>query len=257
MKKTIVELDLKGYSDIARELEEHLSAEVVMKFNDQIQSMVDAGLKAVGVQRAQAVMATTGDGAILAFDQPETGHHFGQAVHSECRVHNHEKSVIQARRWFRIGIATGDLVLEETGTSRKMAGSVIARAVRLEAAGSIGEILIDADTYSALPKPLQACYGSRELISGKREEKFPAYRYVVVPHNLTGSTAKVAAEPAAPAKSPGLDFGKATSILREKIAFLQKERAVVTSAEQKFELLLRIREAEQHLSELETDSSKT
>jgi hypothetical protein len=105
--------------------------------------------------------------------------------------------------------------------------------------------------------PLQACYGSRELISGKREEKFPAYRYVVVPHNLTGSTAKVAAEPAAPAKSPGLDFGKATSILREKIAFLQKERAVVTSAEQKFELLFRIREAEQHLSELETDSSKT
>lgn len=67
MKKTVIELDLKGYSDIARELEEHFSAEVVMQFNEQIQTFVDAGLKATETRREEAVMATTGDGAILVF----------------------------------------------------------------------------------------------------------------------------------------------------------------------------------------------
>jgi len=112
MQKTVVELDLKGYSDIARELEEHFSAEVVMCFNDQIQGFVDAGLKAVGAPHEQSVMATTGDGAILIFDQPETAHRFAEAVHHGCRVHNDGKSIASARRWFRVGIATGGLALD-------------------------------------------------------------------------------------------------------------------------------------------------
>jgi len=133
MKKTVIELDLKGYSDIARELEEHFSAEVVMQFNEQIQGFVDAGLKTTGTRREETVMATTGDGAILVFDDPATAHLFAEAVHEACRIHNHGKSVPAARRWFRIGIATGDLVLETIG--REMAGSVIARAVRLGGGG--------------------------------------------------------------------------------------------------------------------------
>ena len=55
MKKTVIELDLKGYSDIARELEEHLSAEVVMQFNEQIQTFVDAGLQATESRREETV----------------------------------------------------------------------------------------------------------------------------------------------------------------------------------------------------------
>ena len=68
--KTVVELDLVGYSDAFRALEENVGVEVVARFNDQIQGFVDAGLSAVGTQRARVVLATTGDGAILAFDRP-------------------------------------------------------------------------------------------------------------------------------------------------------------------------------------------
>jgi internalin A len=180
MRKTVVELDLKGYSDIAPELEEHFSAEVVMKLNEQIQSFVDAGLKAVNVFREETVMADTGDGAIVVFDEPTIGHRFAEAVHQACAVHNQGKTLAAAKRWFRIGIATGDLALETRGGVRKMAGSVISRAVRLEVAANIGEILADADTHASLPAELQACYGAEEQIAGKRHEKFRVRRYVVV-----------------------------------------------------------------------------
>ena len=62
--KTVVELDLRGYSDIARELEEQFSAEIVAKFNDQIQGFVDVKLQAVSIPREQTMIATTGDSAI-------------------------------------------------------------------------------------------------------------------------------------------------------------------------------------------------
>ena len=40
MQKTILELDLIGYSDKARELDEQLGADLVMRFNDQIRQFV-------------------------------------------------------------------------------------------------------------------------------------------------------------------------------------------------------------------------
>lgn len=238
MKKTVIELDLKGYSDIARELEEHLSAEVVMQFNEQIQTFVDAGLKATESRREETVMATTGDGAIVVFDAPATGHRFAEMVHEACRVHNHGKSVLAARRWFRIGIATGDLVLETLGATRKMAGSVIARAVRLEAAANIGEILADTDTYAALPREIQARYGAEERIAGKRDEKFPAHRCVIVPGlHTTAPDSK---------GNPSGGAGQGTPALtrwKKKLDYLEEQFAIVSGAAQKFELKCQIEEA--------------
>src|SRR5688500_15954086 len=99
MTKTVVELDLKGYSDVARDIEEHLSAELVMQFNEQIQTFVKDGLSVAGVAPANAVMATTGDGAILMFDAPPDAHVFAEAVHKATRLHNHDKTVPAAKRW--------------------------------------------------------------------------------------------------------------------------------------------------------------
>lgn len=231
MKKTVIELDLKGYSDIARELEEHFSADVVMQFNEQIQGFVDAGLKATETRREEAVMATTGDGAILVFDDPATAHRFAQGVHEACRVHNHGKSVPAARRWFRIGLATGDLVLETLGATRKMAGSVIARAVRLEVAANIGEILADTDTYAALPSEIQARYGAEERIAGKRDEKFPARRCVIVPGLHTAAPDSKG--------NPSGGSGQGTPALtmwRKRLDYLEEQLAIVSSAAQKFEI---------------------
>ena len=98
MQKTILELDLIGYSDKARELEEHLSAELVMQFNDQIQEFVDTGLKAAGLTRADVIVQTTGDGAIVVLDEAEQAHIFAEAVNEACERHNSAKSVESDRK---------------------------------------------------------------------------------------------------------------------------------------------------------------
>jgi tetratricopeptide (TPR) repeat protein len=94
-----------------------------------------------------------------------------------------------------------------------MAGSVIARAVRLEAAGNIGEILADAETYVGFSREQQACYGAEELIAGKRDEVFSARRYTVVSGLVTGaetvslkSTESTAETPSTPNNLPRLPY---------------------------------------------------
>jgi hypothetical protein len=154
----------------------------VARFNDQIQEFVDLGLAAIYSSREDMVRATTGDGAILVFENPVNGHAFAVAVLEATRTHNAPKSVPSAERWFRIGIATGDLHerTRPNGTP-EIAGTVIANAVRLEAAARPGQIVMDSATFALLPKELQAFYGKEETVEGKRQERFAARRYTVVP----------------------------------------------------------------------------
>ena len=63
--KTIVNLDLKNYTSAARVLQEHISAHMVGMLDEQIQTLINAGLKSAGAERNRAVIRTTGDGAIL------------------------------------------------------------------------------------------------------------------------------------------------------------------------------------------------
>lgn len=244
--KTVVELDLQGYSDIARELEEHFSAEIVAKFNDQIQSFVDAGLRAVRLPREQAVMATTGDGAILVFDRAEHAHYFAEAVHAATKEHNATKTIVLAQRWFRMGAATGDIAMEIVGGEKKIAGTTIANAVRLEAAAHIGELLIDVATFGALPPALQIRYGGEEEVTGKRHEKFRVRRCVMV-----GGITEIRAEPqdTRESKANVSDSG-ALKIWQEKLEYLEQHYAITSSPTQKFELKYQIQEAKDKISEL-------
>jgi len=189
MTKTVLELDLAGYSDIARQLEEHMGVQIVSKFNDQIQGFVDAGLAAVGVERSQVVMATTGDGAILMFDRAEDAHRFAQAAHEATQTHNSTRTVASSKRWFRMGAATGDIDVREKEGRREIAGVTIANAVRFEGAARVGEIVIDVATYDALPDALRKFYGEEEEVKGKRSEKFRARRCAMIP-NETGTEAE-------------------------------------------------------------------
>ena len=86
--KTVVELDLVGYGRRARVLDEILGAEVVSTFNDQLQGFVDRGLQGIGADRSKCVLATTGDGAILAFNAAAEAHRFAMAVHKAAQGHN-------------------------------------------------------------------------------------------------------------------------------------------------------------------------
>jgi len=184
--KTVVELDLVGYSDISHTLEENLGAEVVARFNEQIQSFVDKGLAATNTTREKVVKATTGDGAILAFDDPADAHRFAFAAHTATKAHNAGLNLPSAQRWFRIGVATGDLFERSSNGKQEIAGMVIVRAVRLESAAQPGELVIDAATFNLLAPEYQSAYGAEESVPGKKHDKpFAVRRCKVVEYEAT------------------------------------------------------------------------
>ena len=198
--KTVLELDMVGYSSIARLLEQNMGAEAVAGLNAQIQGLVDVGLKAVGLQRDTTVLATTGDGAILVFDRADEAHRFAAVLHAAAKARSAAVSEASAKRRFRTGAATGEIVLRpRAGGGYDMAGVTIANAVRLEAAGRPGELLLDATTYDALPAELRVGYQAEEQVRGKREETFRARRCVMDAEAAEAAPAPAHAAPAPPA----------------------------------------------------------
>ena len=188
--KTVLELDLVAYSDIARALEENLDVQAVKTFQDQIQSFVDIGLKELHLRRDDVVLATAGDNAILIFENAALLHHFAKVVQEATEKHNRQRSVESAKRWFRMGAATGPvLIIPE---ERRIVGTTVARAVRLEAAAEKGELLIDSDTFHALPEDLKKCYSAEEIVSGKRDELFNVRRcaFVIPPKHSANQPSK-------------------------------------------------------------------
>jgi adenylate cyclase len=176
--KTILEMDLVAYSDVARLLEENLNVEAVKIFQDQIQEFVNYGLAIIGLPREDAVIATAGDNAILMFDDAEVMHKFAQAVQSQTLAHNAVRSIESAKRWFRMGAATGVVLV--TPGERRIVGSTIVRAVRLEAAAEIGQLVVDLTTFDALPDNLKRLYSSVDIIKGKRAEYFEGRRCTLI-----------------------------------------------------------------------------
>ena len=176
--KTVLELDLAAYSDIASALEENLDVDAVKIFQDQIQSFVDIGLKQLNLHRNDVVFATAGDNALLIFDSAAVMHEFVRIVQDATFQHNRRKSVESAKRWFRMGAATGAVLM--IPEERRIVGTTVARAVRLEAAADKGELLIDTETYEALPPDLQKLYGPEEIVPGKRDEQFTVRRHAFV-----------------------------------------------------------------------------
>jgi hypothetical protein len=72
---------------------------------------------------------------------------------------------------------------------RRIVGTTVARAVRLEAAASNGQLLVDTATYNLLPADLKEFYGSVEVIRGKRDERFQAHRCTLVADCVPGNAA--------------------------------------------------------------------
>lgn len=180
-RKTVLEMDLVGYSDIVRTLEQNLGPNAVDVLNQQIQQFVDVGLHAVKASREDTLVSTTGDGAILVLDWPEQVHRLATAVHAATREFNSER-VESARRWFRMGAFTGDIHRRpRPGGGYEVAGEAIGNAVRLEAAARPGELVVDVRTWEALPAELKLMYGSEEVVPGKREERFRVRRCALNP----------------------------------------------------------------------------
>jgi len=63
---------------------------------------------------------------------------------------------------------------------RRIVGSTIARAVRLEAAAEIGQLVVDTATFDTLPDSSKELYGSVDIIKGKRAERFEGRRCTLI-----------------------------------------------------------------------------
>lgn len=176
--KTVLEIDLYSYNDIATFIEENLDVAAVKAFEDQIHRFVDYGLNAVGLRRDDVVLGTAGDNAVLIFDDATTMHRFAEAVHQATAIHNRSKTVELAKRWFRMGAATG--IVEFDPSKRRIVGITTARAVRLEAASGKGQLVVDLATFDALREDLRRLYGIEETIEGKREERYKARRCTLI-----------------------------------------------------------------------------
>ncbi len=179
LHKTVVVIDMVGYSSVARLLEENTDSAIVVQLNDQIRGFVKQALDAQEPSGNQLV-AQTGDGAILVFNRAEDAHVFGEKLQTIAFDFNLTRSERTAHRWFRVGVCTGEVTIRTGATGlSEYAGTTIANAVRLEEAARPGEVLIDRASYVALGVKSQSRYQQEETIRGKREEVFQVRRYPV------------------------------------------------------------------------------
>lgn len=161
--KTIVVIDLAHFTKSVylfqslRQPATRFSAEVESFF---VQAFADLGL-AVG----QPLLQYVGDGAILHFDSPERGIKFAELIQQISKQYNHKQHEVEARRAFRVGIATGEIEGGELA-----ADGLIATAARLEAACNSGHVFIDEATWKLLPDIIRANYQGpvvRKIGAGK------------------------------------------------------------------------------------------
>ena len=173
----MVLVDLVGYSDTAMMLEETLGVAALGAFNAGIQEILDQSLSISGVTRADSVVMTTGDGALLRFSNADQALTFAATLHIASEQDNLTKGCHGAKRVFRVGIGTGDVAFDTEATEGNgLAGMAIARAARLEGHAEPGGTLIDPETWESASAPIRAAFIGPETVSGKRQERFTAYR---------------------------------------------------------------------------------
>jgi TolB-like protein/class 3 adenylate cyclase/Tfp pilus assembly protein PilF len=179
MKSTAVLVDLVGYSDMSRLLEDSLGVQATLSLNQQVQRLIGDALSESGGTAADNVVMTTGDGALLTFSGPDQALDFATALNKCAARHNAGVTEPRARRVFRVGISTGEIAVDpNTGSP---AGMAISRAARLEAKADPGGVLIDSESWNAASGERKAAYNGPEDISGKRDEHFEAYRAQIDP----------------------------------------------------------------------------
>jgi TolB-like protein/class 3 adenylate cyclase/Tfp pilus assembly protein PilF len=182
MKSTAVLVDLVGYSDMSRLLEDSLGVQATLSLNQQVQRLIGDALSESGGTAADNVVMTTGDGALLTFVAPDQALDFAVALHKCAARHNAGVTEPRARRIFRVGISTGEIAVDpNTGSP---AGMAISRAARLEAKADPGGVLIDSESWNAASGEPKAAYDGPEDISGKRDEHFEAYRAQIDPEGI-------------------------------------------------------------------------
>jgi class 3 adenylate cyclase len=181
--KTVMCVDLARYSDVAVALEENLGSELVKGLNDHILGLIERGVAAAGGSRAENLVKTTGDGAILVFDAADQAHVCAERIHQSAEEANLAKTNPSAKRYFRMGAGSAEVNLDvddETQALEDVHGMAVIRAARLQAIAKPGELVVDTLTFDKLAAGNRSAYGDVEKVRGKRGEVFRARRVQLV-----------------------------------------------------------------------------
>ena len=171
-RRTLVKLDLKGYSDTANWLESLTDATSITMLNAKIRIWIENGLRQVGDDKGEILdKSAAGDSALLSFRVANDAHCFAKLIHHNLAQWNSMQLTSQKME-FRIGCATGELDVT------KHDGCLNTVAYRLEPQASPGGTLIDAEMYKELSSEFQDEYDIEEIVPGKRKEKFRARRWL-------------------------------------------------------------------------------
>ena len=180
VRKTVVSVDLVGYSTLARNLEQNIDAKVVSQLNDQIRFFIRKGLEAASTNPEDSLLADTGDGALVMFSSSGDAHSFAVGLYAAVDEYNSSRTEATAKRRFRVGAAAGMIsIKEQAGNQREAAGIVIANAVRIQTAADPGEFVVDVSAFEELDLEKRTGYGPEETVAGKRDETFTVHRCVM------------------------------------------------------------------------------
>ena len=171
-RRTLVKLDVRGYSDIAKFIENLTDATSVSKLNARIRRLIQESLTQIGRQKGEILdRGAAGDSALVSFEAANDAHRFAKLVHQNSRKWNIEQAG-KSEILFRIGCATGELDLLTND------GSLNTIAYRLESQAITGGTLIDLQTYNELSSEFQNEYDGEERIYGKRKEIYYARHWL-------------------------------------------------------------------------------
>jgi class 3 adenylate cyclase len=223
--KSVVVIDLVGYSAICKPLEQHLNQTAITSLNDQIQQFIDVGLKSVNATRASTLHNSRGDGAILYFDEPSKAVRCAVSIHNSTEIHNSARTEKTAKRLFRIGICTGEVHITQTTNGVNVAGMTISRAARLEPKAQPGGILIDESTFQGLLPDQKNGWGAQIVIEGKHGEHFESYSNLI---NQKGPEEALSFDEK-PANTSLLDRPKPSSLVEEATRAPLSERKYYSS----------------------------
>jgi class 3 adenylate cyclase len=173
-EKTVLEVDLVGYHRGAVNMQEHTDVRGVELYENINRELINSGLSRLGLNRDEVVLGEAGDNAIIVLNDAESAHSLARLIYEATVEFNQARSIESAKRYFRMGAATGDLLFYKS--ERRIIGTVIARAVRLEAAAEKGQLVIDSRTFQKLSPGLKKYYGEEEVIKSKNGERYKAHR---------------------------------------------------------------------------------
>ena len=160
-----VSIDMARYSVLARRIQGSQDAKALFEFNQNLQAQLRSALKEAGADPSTVPIDDTGDGALIFVREAHIAMGFAIEVQKSSFAKNLKVPTKEWHQNLRIGIDTGNLVLDVMTKGEKVlsfnsAGVPIINAVRIQSNCPKGKIAVSRATWGQLnPEKQQPLFG--------------------------------------------------------------------------------------------------